>query len=88
MPPRLEMLDAATWREFVAAPVAVLVLGKTTCPACQAYTEELAAFLDRDAPDEIRFGKMLYRHGERWKDFAGGGVERIRRRLDTLPAAG
>jgi hypothetical protein len=111
---RFEKVDGQTWREFVSAPTAVLVLGKTTCPACQAFTTELEQLLDTDgaAWPHVRFGKMaldeggliefkraspwladvdvlpftqIYRAGERWKDFAGGGVERLRSRLDRLP---
>jgi hypothetical protein len=110
---RLEKIDGAAWREFVAAPVAVLVLGKTTCPACQEFTQALDAVLADPARwPGIRFGKMLldepglsdfkrtnrwladvdtlpftqiYIGGERWKDFAGGGVERLQRRLERLP---
>jgi hypothetical protein len=61
---RLETVDGATWRDFVAAPVAVLVLGKTTCPACQAYGQELEQFLD-DASrwPNVRFGKMMLDQG-------------------------
>jgi hypothetical protein len=111
---RLEKVDGTTWRELVSAPAAVLVLGKTTCPVCQAYTRELEEFLDANdgAWPDVRFGKVLldegglvdfkraspwlaavdvlpftqiYRGGERWKDFAGGGVDRLRSRLDRLP---
>jgi hypothetical protein len=112
---RLEKLDGDTWRDFLAAPVAVLVLGKTTCPVCQEYGAELEEFLAGDTRwPNVRFGKILldergltdfkraspwladvdalpftqiYRNGERWKDFAGGGVDRLRSRLETLPQA-
>ena len=112
---RLEKVDGTRWREFLAAPVAVLVLGKATCPACQAYASELEDFLADDVRwPHVRFGKMvldegglvdfkraspwlaavdtlpftqIYRNGERWKDFAGGGVDRLRSRLDRLPKA-
>jgi len=112
---RLEAVGGDNWRDFVGAPVAVLVLGKTTCPACQSYTEELEAFLGEEHPwRAVRFGKMLldergladfkraspwlaevddlpftqiYRVGERWKDFVGGGIDRLRRRLEMLPAS-
>ena len=40
---RLEKIDGRTWRDFVQAPVAVLVLGKTDCPNCAAWTAELEA---------------------------------------------
>ena len=116
---RLEKVDGDTWREFLSAPVAVLVLGKTGCPACQAFAYELEEYLADDAQPHgdarwrhVRFGKMLldergltdfkraspwladvdvlpftqiYRAGERWKDFAGGGIDRLLRRLESLP---
>lgn len=56
---RLEILDRDSWRDFLAAPTAVLTLGKTDCPACLAWSEELTDFL---AGDErwtgVRFGKL------------------------------
>jgi hypothetical protein len=110
---RFEQVDGTSWREFVAAPVAVLMLGKSDCAACQAYGEELEQFLAADADwPEIRFGKMvldrgglvdfkraspwlaevdtlpytqIYVNGERWKAFAGGGIDRLVSRLRKLP---
>jgi hypothetical protein len=57
---RLESIDNKNWREFVAAPRAVLMLGKSDCGACAAWTEELEQFLasDQDWTD-VRFGKIL-----------------------------
>src|SRR5262245_50020786 len=112
----LEKVDGHTWRDFLAAPASVLVLGKTTCAACRTYTEELEGFLASEGTrwPGVRFGKMLldegglsdfkraspwlaqvdalpftqiYRAGERWKDFAGGNVERLRSRLERLSTA-
>jgi hypothetical protein len=38
----------------------VLVLGKSDCPACNAWTAELEAFLESDAAwRHVRFGKLL-----------------------------
>jgi len=56
----LENLDGTTWKEFLEAPTAVLMLGKSDCEACKAWTAELEAFLASDArwPD-VRFGKIL-----------------------------
>lgn len=56
----LEMIDGATWRDFVKSDVAVLMLGKTDCEACARWTEELTGFLG-GAHDfkAVRFGKML-----------------------------
>ena len=56
---RLEILDRETWEPFLAAPAAVLMLGKTDCPACAAWTEELKTFLAEDAEwQNVRFGKL------------------------------
>ena len=62
MPPeggRLETIDAGNWRDFVAAPAAVLLIGKTTCPVCQEYARELTGALDDAARwPGVRFGKI------------------------------
>jgi len=56
---RLEIIDGSNWRELLAAPRAVLILAKTTCAACAAWSEELTAFLDADPRlADVRFGKM------------------------------
>lgn len=57
---RLELLDATTWEGFLKAPRAFLMLGKSDCPACQRWTEELTAYLAEPGhwPD-VRFGKLL-----------------------------
>jgi hypothetical protein len=61
---RLEQINGQSWREFVDAPVAVLTLGKTDCPACQAWGEELAVFLATDTEwPRVRFGKMVLDEG-------------------------
>lgn len=109
---RLEILDGKSWEPFVAAPAAVLMLGKTGCEACAAWAEELERFL---AGDErfpgVRFGKLLldtpglisfkranpwvaglevlpfnviYVNGERTKEFAGGGIDRLVSRLERV----
>jgi hypothetical protein len=60
----LETVDGRTWEEFLRAPVAVLMLGKSDCPACAAWTDELTRFLETD--DEwrhVRFGKVLLDRG-------------------------
>jgi hypothetical protein len=59
MSDRLEILDGTTWESFVRAPVAVLVLGKSDCEACKAWSEELTAFLAQDERWRgVRFGKI------------------------------
>jgi hypothetical protein len=56
---RLETIDGSNWREFLAAPRAVLILAKTTCQHCAEWSTELGAFLEGDARfADVRFGKM------------------------------
>jgi hypothetical protein len=60
----LEQIDGRNWEEFLSAPVAVLMLGKSDCPACGAWTDELSAFLAADGEfGHVRFGKMLLDKG-------------------------
>ena len=57
---RLEAIDGSNWESFVQSRWAVLMLGKTDCEHCIAYTEELHAFLETDATyGDVRFGKIL-----------------------------
>jgi len=106
---QLEMLSRETWRDFLASPAAVLMIGKTDCEACKAWTKELEAFLgdDHEWP-QFRFGKLeldkpgfgefkrengwladihdlpynvIYIDGERIKEYAGGGIDRLTNRL-------
>lgn len=61
---RLETVDGGNWREFVGSPLAVLVIGKSDCPACAAWSEELEGFLASDTKwTDVRFGKMLLDRG-------------------------
>lgn len=57
----LEILGPETWRDFVAAPLAVLVIGKSSCEACTQWSDELTEYLaSEDAGyDDVRFGKLL-----------------------------
>ena len=60
----LEQIDGRNWEEFLQAPVAVLMLGKSDCPACATWTDELNAFLDADEEfAHVRFGKILLDRG-------------------------
>jgi hypothetical protein len=60
MSDRLEMIDGNNWRAFIAAPKAVLMIGKSDCGACGQWTEELKQFLETDEEwKDVRFGKML-----------------------------
>lgn len=55
----LEKLGPDTLDDFLQADTAVLMLGKTTCPACAKWTEELEAFLAADSEwSDVRFGKL------------------------------
>ena len=57
---RLEQIDGSNWEAFLAAPIAVLMLGKSDCDACAAWTAELEAFLASDERwRHVRFGKLL-----------------------------
>ena len=111
----LEILGPDNWRDFVNAPLAVLVIGKSTCDACTDWSDELNAFLSgEDAGHEnVRFGKLLidqrglvefkremtwlkdvtvlpftviFKNGEKVKDFAGSGIERLTNRLERVSA--
>ena len=109
MSQRLESIDGKNWEEFVAAPAAVLMLGKTDCGNCRVWAEELTELLaDGSRWPGVRFGKMLidtrgligfkkaspwlaevddlpfnviYVEGERVKSWAGGGGDRLAKRL-------
>ncbi len=115
MSERLETIDGQNWEAFVAAPVAVLMLGKSDCEACGAWTAEFSEWLRGDESfGQVRFGKLLldtpglisfkranpwiaevdtlpfhliYVGGERVKQFAGGGVERLVSRLERVVAS-
>lgn len=57
---RLESVDGSNWEAFVAAPAAVLMLGKGDCAACAEWTRELEDFLASDEQfRSVRFGKLL-----------------------------
>ena len=61
---RLEAVDGGNWRDFIASPVAVLMIGKSDCGACATWTEELEQFLATDGEwSHVRFGKMLVDKG-------------------------
>lgn len=58
----LEILDGESWESFLASDTAILMIGKTDCAACNAWTEELTAFLgteDAARFEGMRFGKIL-----------------------------
>ncbi len=79
MTTELQAIDGTNWREFVGDGVAYLMLGKSDCGACAAWTEELTGLLgDGRYEGKVRFGKMLLdqrgltdfkrEHGEWLKD--------------------
>ncbi|MPV86728.1 hypothetical protein [Ostreibacterium oceani] len=60
----LENLTAENLSDFLAAPKSILILGKTDCPACQEWGEEIDNALAGDALNDTidqgwRFGKLL-----------------------------
>ncbi len=109
---RLEMIGSENWEEFLKSPLAVLMISKSDCAACNDWTEELTTFLENDEEfKDVRFGKMLldqrglsgfkrispwlaeldvlpfnviYQNGEKAKEFAGKGTERLVNRLKNL----
>lgn len=109
---RLEAIGPDNWEEFLKAPLAVLMLSKSDCAACSAWTEELQTFLQTDEDfKDVRFGKMLldqrgltgfkraspwladldvlpfnviYKDGDKAKEFAGSGMTRLVNRLNSL----
>jgi hypothetical protein len=61
---RLEAIDGTTWEGLLAAPWAVLMLGKSDCEHCAEYTEELNGLLAADTTyADVRFGKILLDRG-------------------------
>lgn len=61
---QLEEVNRENWEEFLGAPMAVLMLGKSDCQACQAWTLELNEFLANDDQfSDVRFGKLLLDQG-------------------------
>ncbi len=108
---RLERITGENWREFISAPMAVLLLGRKGCPACAEWTEELTHYLEEGEFPEVRFGKMeldgkglmdfkrenlwlasvgglphnvIFQQGKRAKEFSGGGVDRMKNRLNRI----
>lgn len=56
---RIEILDATTWEDFLAADSAVLILAKTTCENCARWADELEEELaDPSVFPTVRFGKL------------------------------
>jgi len=52
----LEYLGPKDWEDFLSAPIAMLMLGKNDCAACETWTAELEGFT---VPEGVRIGKIL-----------------------------
>jgi hypothetical protein len=60
----LKILERDTWEETLNAPVAMVMLGKTDCAACNEWTTELKGFLESDEEfASVAFGKILLDKG-------------------------
>lgn len=60
----LKILERDTWEATLNAPVAVVMLGKTDCAACNEWTAELKDFLETDEEfSSVAFGKILLDKG-------------------------
>lgn len=56
---KLEKLTRETWRDLIASPTAVLMIGKSDCGACQTWTQELETYLaEHPEWEHVRFGKL------------------------------
>lgn len=110
--PNLETLTGETWEEFITtSPTAVLMLGKTDCAACAAFSKEIEELLAHGGREGVRFAKMyldtggligfkkanpwladvtdlpytvIFKDGQIVKKFAGGGIDRLMKRLDKV----
>jgi len=61
---RLQKLEGEAWRDFINAPIALIVLAKSTCPVCMAWSRELTAFLETDQRwKDVRFGEIFINEG-------------------------
>ncbi len=57
---QLETLTPENWKAFTESELAVMVLGKTDCPACSEWSAELEkALSDNQIPDNVRVGKLI-----------------------------
>ena len=60
----LNILERDTWEATLNAPVAMVMLGKTDCAACNEWTTELKGFLETDEEfASVAFGKILLDKG-------------------------
>lgn len=57
---KFEEIGRENWEEFINSPKAVLMLGKSDCPACAAFAEELDEFCAScEGWEDVRFGKLI-----------------------------
>ncbi len=60
MAAELIKLDPENWRDFMGKEVFFLMLGKSDCAACNAWTTELEAWLGGEGLNSnVVFGKLL-----------------------------
>jgi hypothetical protein len=52
----MELLGKDDWQGFIDSPIAILMLGKTNCKACEEWTVELTNYTP---PTGVRVGKIL-----------------------------
>jgi hypothetical protein len=56
----LELLGRDDWEDFLSAPLAVLILGKNGCAACEQWTLDLQQWFDSgQSPEGAKFGKLI-----------------------------
>ena len=61
----LEVIDDSNFEEFLASPVAFLLIGKTGCGPCMEWTASLNSALAEDGlPSGIRWGKLIIGDGK------------------------
>ena len=59
----IEKIDGTNWQDFVGSGTTYLMLGKSDCDACNAWTAELQQLLEDPARwPHVRFGKLLLDH--------------------------
>lgn len=57
---QIQELTPENWEDFTKNLVAVMILGKTDCQACQDWSAELTDAMDAgDVPDNVAYGKLM-----------------------------
>ncbi len=58
--PKVKTVDDGNWREFLDAPLAILTLSVSTCPACAAWSDELEDWLAEEPRWlDAMFGRVI-----------------------------